>query len=139
MAKLEVNGLDALADDFMALATLPDSVSEGILNAAADVIAQEQKKTMEKMWRGPYSTGDTARAVKKGKVRKSSSGKYITVYPQGRNRKGERRAAVAFINEYGKRGQPGRPAIRTANEKAADKAVEAGEKVYHQFLDKKGL
>ena len=47
MAKLEVNGLDALADDFMALATLPDSVSEGILNAAADVIAQEQKKTME--------------------------------------------------------------------------------------------
>lgn len=139
MAKLEVNGLDALMGDLMALAAMPDSVTDGILEAEADVIAAAQKKTMAEMWKGPYSTGDTARAVKKGKIRKNSSGKYITVYPQDRNRKGERHAAVAFINEYGKRGQPGRPAIRTANERAADKAVAAGEKVYKDFLDSKKL
>lgn len=139
MAKLEVNGFDALMGDFMALASLPDSVTDGILNAEADVVAEAQKKAMTEMWKGPYSTGDTARAVKKTKVRKNSSGKYITVYPQGRNRKGERHAAVAFINEYGKRGQPGRPAIRIANEQAADQAVTAGEKVYHAYLDSKKL
>lgn len=139
MAKMEVDGFATLAEDFMALASLPDSVANGILEAEADVIVEAQRKTMTEMWKGPYSTGDTARAVKKGRVRKNSSGKYITVYPQGRNRKGERHAAVAFINEYGKRGQPGRPAIRTANEKAADKAVEAGEKVYNSFLDSKKL
>lgn len=139
MARLEINGFDDFMDDLMALASMPDSVTDGILDAEADVITEAQKKTMAEMWKGPYSTGDTARAVKKGKVRKNSSGKYITVYPQGRNRKGERHAAVAFINEYGKRGQPGRPAIRTANEQAADKAVAAGEKVYNDFLGSKKL
>ena len=139
MAKMEVNGFEALMGDFMALASMPDSVANGILEAEADVVVEAQRKTLAGMWKGPYSTGDTARAVKKTKVRKNSGGKYITVYPQGRNRKGERNAAVAFINEYGKRGQPGRPAIRTANEAAADKAVEAGEKVYNSFLDSKKL
>lgn len=139
MAKLEVNGFDALMGDFMALATLPDSVTDGILEAEADVVVEAQKKTMAEMWKGPYSTGDTARAVRKTKVRKGSGGKYISIYPQGRNRKGERHAAVAFINEYGKRGQPGRPAIQTANVKAADTAVAAGEKVYNNFLDSKKL
>lgn len=139
MARLEVNGFDALMGDFMALASLPDSVTDGILDAEADVVVEAQRKTMAEMWKGPYSTGDTARAVKKTRVRKNSSGKYITVYPQGRNRKRERHVAVAFINEYGKRGQPGRPAIQTANEKAADKAVAAGEKVYNNFLDSKKL
>ena len=139
MARFEVNGLDGLLDDLTALADLPESVTDGILQEEADVIVQAQRKTMAEMWKGPYSTGDTARSVKKGKIRKASGGKYITVYPQGRNRKGERRAAVAFINEDGKRGQPGRPAIRTANENAADKAIEAGEKVYYDFLDSKKL
>jgi len=139
MAKLEVNGFDALMDDFMALASLPDSVTDGILDAEADVIVEAQRKTMAAMWKGPYSTGDTARAVKKTRVHKGSNSKYITVYPQGRNRRGERHAAVAFINEYGRKGQPGRPAIRTANEQAADRAVDAGEKIYHAFLDSKKL
>lgn len=139
MARLEVNGFDALMGDFTALASLPEAVTDGILDAEADVIVQAQKKTMAEMWQGPYSTGDTASGVKKGNIRRGSGGKYITVYPQGRNRKGERRAAVAFINEYGKRGQPGRPAIRVANEEAADRAVKAGEQVYHNYLDSKKL
>ena len=126
-------------DNLTTLISLPDSVTDGILNAEADVIAAAQRETTAKMWTGPYSTGDTARSIKKGKVRKGSRGKYITVSPQGKNRRGERHGAVAFINEYGKRGQPGRPAIRTANEQAEEKAVAAGEKVYNDFLDSKNL
>ena len=142
MARFEVSGIAELENDLIAVMDLPDSVKDGILNAEADVIAEAQKRTIAAMWKGHYSTGDTARAVKKGRVRKNSSGKYITVYPQGsrnRKKKSYRNAEIAFVNEYGKRGQPGRPAIRTANEQAADRAVEAGEKVYNEFLDSKNL
>lgn len=139
MARLEVNGFDALMGDFTALASLPEAVTDGILDAEADVIVQAQKKTMAEMWQGPYSTGDTASGVKKGNIRRGSGGKYITVYPQGRNRKGERRAAVAFINEYGKRNQAPRPFIATANEAAATPAVEAAAEIYDAFLQSKGL
>lgn len=137
MARFEVNGLDALSDDFAALAALPDFVVEKILVAEAEIVEEEQRKTAKEM--GVYDTGMTARSIKKGGVKITSSGKAIYVYPQGTNVRGDRNAEVAFINEYGKKGQPARPFIRTANERAEQKAVEAGEKVYHAYLDSKNL
>ena len=137
MGKLTVNGFDALSDDLAALAALPDSVIEAILNAEADVIVPAQQDTAKSM--GVYESGMTAGSIKKGKVKKTAAGKSITVSPQGTNARGDRNAEVAFINEYGKKGQPARPFIRTANERAESKAVEAGEKVYTDFLDSKNL
>lgn len=111
MGRLTVNGLDALSDDFAALARLPDSVVDGILNAEADVIVPAQRAEIEKQWNGPknFSTGMSAKSIKKGKVKKDRDGRSIFVYPKGtRKRKGRttRNAEIAFINEYGKRGQP---------------------------------
>ncbi|MDE7261955.1 MAG: hypothetical protein K2N78_07875 [Oscillospiraceae bacterium] len=139
MARFEVSGIADLCNDLASLAELPDSVTDDILNAEADVIVDAQRRTMERMLKGRYSTGDTARSIKKGKIKKGKDGKCISVSPQGTNRRGERNAAVAFINEYGKRGQPARPAIRTANAEAESAAIEAGEKVYHAYLDSKKL
>ena len=136
MAQFSVGGLDGLIGDFESLANLPDSVTDDMLDAEADVIVEAQRRAMNRMQRGPYSTGTTARSIKKGKAKKGKSGKYITVAPRGKNRKGERNAAVAFINEYGKRGQPARPAIRTANAEAEGAAVAAAEKVLDKHLDK---
>ncbi|MCH5352952.1 MAG: hypothetical protein J1E06_05765 [Acutalibacter sp.] len=137
MAHFEVSGIDALSDDLAALAALPESVLDDILNAEADVIEAEQRKTAREM--GIYDTGITAGSIKKGKSKKSADGKSITVMPTGTNKRGDRNAEVAFFNEYGKKGQPARPFIRTANERAGDRAVEAGEKVYHAYLDSKNL
>lgn len=137
MARFEVNGLDALSDDLAALASIPDSVIEQMLVAEAEVIEAEQRKTAKEM--GVYDTGMTAGSIKKGKVKKTATGKSIHVSPQGTNARGDRNAEVAFVNEYGKRGQPARPFIRTANERAEQKAVEEGERVYHAYLDSKNL
>ena len=137
MGKLTVNGFDALIADLAALASLPDSVTEEILGAEADIVVEAQRSTAQSM--GVYDTGMTAGSIKKGKVKKSASGKSITVSPQGTNSRGDRNAEVAFINEYGKRGQTARPFIRKANETAEPKAVEAGEKVYHDFLDRNNI
>lgn len=139
MAKFEVNGLDALIGDLGALAQLPDSVAEDILSAEADIVEAEQRITARSMLKGPYATGKTESSIRRTKVKKTKDGKFLTIYPQGKREKGKRSAEVAFVNEYGKRGQPARPFIRVANERAEPKAAQAGEKVYGDFLDRHGL
>lgn len=144
MGRLTVNGLDALSDDFAALARLPDSVVEGILEAEAGVILPAQRVEIEKQWNGPknLSTGMSAKSIKKGKVKKDRDGRSLSIYPQGTRKRGgrtTRNAEIAFINEYGKRGQPARPAIDAANKKKEKEAIDAGERVYNQFLDSRNL
>ena len=75
--------------------------------------------------------------MKRGKDGQRS--KYV--YPRGINEKGERNAAVAFINEFGapQRGIQARPFIQTANELSADEAVKAAEDVYDKYLKSKNL
>ena len=135
MGRITVNGLDALMDDLSDLAKLPDSVIDDVLNAEADVIVEAQKRSAQKM--GVHKTGVTLNSIKK--VKKTGNDRSIIVSPQGKNPSGARNAEVAFVNEYGKKGQPARLFIRTANEQAQAQAVEAGEKVYHAYLDKKNL
>lgn len=144
MAQLEVDGLNGLLEDLEALAGLPDSVADGILGAEADVIVQAQREEIGRQWKGPYSEGISAGAVKKGKVKEGQAGRSITVSPQGSRKRGGksvRNAEIAFINEYGApgRGIAARPAIAAANAKAEEAAVQAGERVFNAYLDSKNL
>lgn len=144
MARMELDGLGGLMDDLESLARLPDRVVEDMLNAEADVVVPAQQKEIAQRWRGPYSQGISARCVKKGKVKKNRDGHSISIYPQGTRKRGKksvRNGEIAFINEYGApgRGIAPRPAIAAANAKAEKQAVEAGEKVYHTYLDSKKL
>lgn len=144
MAQLEIDGLNGLLEDLEALAGLPDSVADGILEAEADVIVQAQREEIGRQWKGPYSEGISAGAVKKGKVKEGRAGRSITVSPQGSRKRGGksvRNAEIAFINEYGApgRGIAARPAIAAANAKAEEAAVEAGERVFNAYLDSKNL
>ena len=144
MAQLEVNGLDGLLEDLEALAGLPDSVADGILEAEADVIVQAQREEIGRQWKGPYSEGISAGAVKKGKVKEGRAGRSITVSPQGSRKRGGksvRNAEIAFINEYGApgRGIAARPAIAAANAKAEESAVEAGERGFNAYIESKNL
>lgn len=149
MGHVVVDGLGPLIDDFMMLSALPGELIENMLNAGADVIVKAQRSEIQARWAGPHSEGISARSVKKNnKIRTTKyvgiSGRYIDIYPQGtrkRGRKHVRNAEIAFINEYGapKRGIAARPAIFIANAKSEQKAVEASERVYHAYLDKKGL
>ena len=144
MGRLEVNGLDGLIDDLAALAALPDSVVEGILDAEADIIVAQQQHEVGSQWRGPYSEQLSAKSIKKGKVKKTKDGRSLSIYPQGTRKRGgqsTRNAEIAFINEFGApgRGIPARPAIDTANKKKEGEAVDAGERVYNAYLDSKNL
>lgn len=144
MAHMSVDGLDVLIGGLDALTRIPDSTLDGMLEAGAEVLVQAQRAEIGSQWSGPHSLDISAKSVKKDRPQKSWSGRSVAIYPQGTRKRGRKRvrnAEIAFINEYGapKRGIAARPAIYTANEKAADEAAEAGEKVYHAYLDSKEL
>lgn len=144
MANMEVSGLDGLLGDLEALAGLPDSVGEDILNAEADVIVSAQREEIQRQWNGPYSLGISAESIKKTGVKKELDGSSISIYPQGTRKRGKKRirnGEIAFLNEYGVpgRGIAPRPAIKMATAKAEETAVEAGAKVFDAYLDSKNL
>lgn len=140
MAELSTSGLEELLNDLDSIAELPDAVVLEMLTAEAEVIAPAQAAEARAM--GVVDTGKTAQSItydKKLKV--TDDGKAVYVYPQGSRSDGSRRrvAEVAFVNEFGKEGQPGRPFIKTANEKKGDEAVKAAAQVYDDFLKSKNL
>lgn len=139
MARLSVTGLDGSVSGTWDLDGLPDSVLDEMLDAEADVVERAQKAKGQAY--GVHRTGVTLASIKRGKKRRTKDGRAVEVAPQGTNSRGTRNAEVAFLNEYGvpsKKIAP-RPFIRDANEECADEAVAAAEKVYDNYLNKKGL
>lgn len=140
MAKLSVNGLDDLMLSLEEIASIPDDVAAEMLDAEAQVV--EEAQLAEGMAMGVYDTGQTLASIRRGKMKKGRDGaRAVYVTPTGTNDKGERNAAVAFINEYGvpSRKIAPRPFIATANEKAAGPALAEAEKIYDEFLKSKNL
>ena len=143
MAKVEFSGIDQLELSFAEVAKLPDEVVDAMLDARADVVVAAQRQAAERMLRGPYDTGETARSIKKGKPKLRDGQRVLYVTPTGSRKRGKakavRNAEIAFINEYGTRKIPARNFIRTANESCADAATAAEFEVYSRYLEEKGL
>jgi HK97 gp10 family phage protein len=144
MGSISTIGLDGLISDMERLAVLPDSVLDDMLNAGADVLEKAQERSAQTMLGGPYSKGVTAKAIKRTKSKKAKNGRSLEIYPQGsrtgpRSKKSRRNAEVAFVNEFGKRGQPARPFIKAANDAATSEVTEAVGGAMNAFLDKLNL
>lgn len=140
MASLSVDGLDDLMLSLAEIAAIPDDVAQDMLDAEAQVVVEAQ--IAQGMAMGVYDTGDTLRSIRRGRMKRTKEGgRAVYVTPQGVNDKGERNAAVAFMNEYGvpSRRIPARPFIATANAAAVEPAVAEAEKVYDEWLKSKGL
>ena len=142
MAMLSTDGFDKLTLDLNEIAQLPDEVTDGMLDAGADVLVTATKESARTMLTGKYATGELAEAVIKGRIGRSKNGKHIQITFKGSRTRGKTTTAnseIAFINEFGKHGQPARPFIRTANESKATEAVDAAAKVYDNYLTRKGF
>lgn len=133
MAKFSVSGLQDLMLDLEQIAQLPDTVLDQMLVEAAEIVERKQKEVGKEY--GVHRTGMTLASIKRGSPKRGKDGKTIYIYPQGMNADGNRNAEVAFVNEFGKRGQPARPFIRDANEQAADEIAAAMEKEYDDWLE----
>ena len=138
MAMFDFHYYDHFAFDFDKFASLPDDVIDGMLNAEADVIKKAQAKTARQMLQGPYNKRVVENALKLGRIKKTRDHKYMFV-TFGGTQHGNEVSEIAFVNEYGKKGQPARPFIKAANEQHAEEAVDAAAKVYDQYLNKIGF
>lgn len=162
MASLDFSGLDDLILSFEEIAELPDDVAAEMLEAEAKIIIPAQQAA------APKDTGTLASSIKSTGMKKDKSGnRHIFVYPHGIHgikvsKKGSasstksrykmkskdgiasrevRNAEVGYVHEFGAPGRniPARQWVRTANEQSAGAAADAAEKVYSDWLDKKGL
>ena len=132
MARIEVTGLHETLISMEKIANIPDSVMQAMMEAQADIVVEAQKRTASTMLQGPYYRGGVAGGVSKGKFKRTKDGAEHYVVFKG-TQHGTRIAEIAFINEYGKKGQPARPFIKTANEQAVDEATEAAAKILHDW------
>ena len=144
---------DEVSALFDEMRIIPDDVQKAMLQAEGDVIAAKQRQTAQSML--TVNTGnyiDTKHGIithiKVGKMKRSRNENMVhtDVIFTG-TQHGVRRAAIAFMNEYGAlhmgKGsftgrawkQPPRPFIQTAINQASNKAVAAAEEIFFNWLD----
>lgn len=129
---------------------IPVDVIDEMLTAEADVIEPAIADNAASMLRGPYAVGDTSRALYRKKPanwggRKGNGQRQIALTFRGirRNDKyhpnGTRNAEIAFVNEYGNRGNPARPFVQRAIDEKAEAAFDNAEKVFDDWLKKEKM
>lgn len=138
MATLKVTGISEITESLRKGMEIPESVMDSMLDASAQIVIKAQEKTAATMLAGPYSKGGTKEAVGPGRKKKLGDGKEMDITFKGSRHRGNtttRNAEIAFLNEYGKKGQPARQFISKANEQSADESTAAAEAVFHAWQD----
>ena len=140
MASLELYGFDGLQDAMERISDIPFDVIEDALDDMADVAMDKIRSTGESMGvRDPESSVHILDKIRKAsKAKKTDSGGYLNISFSGSRRRGKtttRNAEIAFVNEYGKKGQPARPFIGTATNRNADKIQDQAEKVIGDWIE----
>lgn len=143
MAGFSFGGVDDLMLSLEEVAQIPEDVQIEMLQAQAEVLADAQRQ-YGKLYR-VQDTGVMLSKIKPGRPKLRKGVPVIYVTPSGsrlrgkKNPKRVRNAEIAFINEYGKKGQKARPFIRAANEASAEATTRAGLEVYDRWLKSKNL
>lgn len=100
-----------------------EEIENKMLKNAEPLLTQAIKQSMNMV-----TQSDLPKTVKATKIQDSKNGKYVGVYPQGKNKEGKRNAELAAYLEYGttqkgKRHQPARPYMKRALKNAEPKVV----------------
>ena len=138
MAKLIVEGNVNIMESFQQLANMPSSVLVDMAKAAGEKAADAQRKTAGSMLVGKYYKGGVASGVNVCTPVVTSGGVSVLINFKG-NQHGNRIGEIAFINEYGKKSQPARTFIETANKTCREEVVSAAEAVLDRYLASKGF
>lgn len=145
MAEFNASGVDSFMLSLQQIADIPEEIQDEMLNAGADVLVAAQRKKVKAY--GIYDlnnleTRHVADSISKGKPKTRKGMRVIYVSPKGSRKRGgtvTRNAEILFVNEFGRRKQKGRPAIRDATEEAADRVTEAEFQIWDQHLKEKKL
>lgn len=139
MASLELTGFDDLEAALRRISEIPWPVTESALDAMAEVALPEIKSKGEAMGvRDPESNVHILDQLKRKKAKQDKSGGHEDITFSGSRQRGgsrTRNAEIAFINEYGKRGQAARPFIGQAMTQNAEKITEPAERILGDWIE----
>lgn len=140
MASVSFEGLADLDKMFRELGDVPLEVLSEALQGMQAAGIQAIRTTGEAMGvRDPESNVHILDKLKASKIKQTDDGAVAYVNFSGRRSRGNsstRNAEIAFVNEYGKLGQPARPFIRQASEQYADQIAAPGEKALGDWQEK---
>ena len=140
MARLEIDGFDALNAAFGRVSEIPPETTTRALSEMAEVAKAKIKAQGEAMGvRDPESTVHILDKITTTKPKLTGSGGYADVTFSGSRQRGNtktRNAEIAFVSESGKRGQPARPFIGTAMTKNEQTIAEAGAEEIVDWFEK---
>ena len=140
MASLELEGFEDLEDAFKRISEIPFPVTAEALDGMAEVAMKNIKAQGESMGvRDPDSDVHILDKIKTNKAKQTQSGGYKNITFSGSRTRGRgivtRNAAIAFVNEYGKRGQRARPFIGTAMKQNEDAILAPAEKIIGDWIE----
>ena len=139
MARVELNGLDDLNAVFGRIADIPWEVTEKALNEmAATAAVKIREKGEAKQIRDPESKVHILDRIKPAKAKKTDAGGYQDITFSGTRTRGKsktRNAEIAFINEYGKTGQPARPFMGPAMEENTETIADPGLDIVGDWIE----
>lgn len=140
MAQISMHGFGELDAMFEHAAQLPDEIVTRTLDAMAAEAEKHVKQSGEAMGvRDPESQVHILDHITHTRPKRTDSGGYCAVTFSGGRTRGKTRtqnSEIAFVNEYGKRGQPARPFIAKAAETGAGAIAAAGEKILGDWFEK---
>lgn len=138
MFDMTATGLVALKRDIAAAGEIPSDVKREMVEEQTKIVEDAIIYNAATMLQGPYYEGAVARSPKHKKPRVSKNGATAIIKFEG-TQHGNRLGEIAFVNEYGKTNQPGRPFIKTALRESSTPAAEAARKVLHKHLKEHNL
>lgn len=143
LADIEFAGMDEAIRAMEVAGELTDDVINEMLQAGADVTLDELRSGVS---RSRFRISDYAQNIKADKrfKRKRKNGDpYVTINVSGKNQNGERKAAILFVLNYGRREKYGKiePGYfwTSATKKAQAPAAKAMEAVLEKYYKKEGL
>lgn len=133
-----VEGFDRFTASLDKLAALPPATMGEMLTAGGEEIKKAHQDKLDQY--GAVDTGKLRDSIKVSKPNTSAG--YVEIRPTGTRKSGRktvRNEEIGYITEYGKKGEPARPWMREGNADSEDKAVDAAQNVFNNYLDKIGL
>lgn len=139
MARLTGSGIDELNEAFEKAGNIPQQTITEMLKAMGTEV-QRAIKSSAGRHSVPFGPMLASLYSKKPKLN-HDGGNVITTFRGGRTRGRTytREAEIAFITNYGKRGEPARQFVTDVTESPDPSIAAAGEKVLDTYLEKVGL
>ena len=115
-------------------------MQDEILQAQAEVVAAAQRRAAAAY--GVKDTGELIRSITVGAPKRSGNGRAIEIAFAGtrkRFRVTSLNAEIAFVNEFGRKGQAGRPFVRDSIKSSESAATQAALAAYDKYLTSQNL